>query len=425
MVQKTDSLWYHLRAFVLLVLLIDHGVHAYGLYFNKWHFIGDQGFSWADYFYLYDNNIITPLLFFLLGMSLIPSLEQKGLKSYLISRLWRWGVPWVIGILFIVPLLCYPRFSLSNPDVSYIEYVRYIYFPHRMQGGGPFWILWYSFFLTACALILYKFTPFFRSMSVLLKVWAQAPFKGTLLFTGIICLLYYVSDLYFGPYMWIGFVDFLDPPLYAEDASWVYYVLKLFRIQGSKFLIQALCFIIGVAFGGSSFMNDASLKESWARHWKGLLLASCGSFSVYAWYVMGILNGDPSGFEALYNHDFSLLLKDGYEGPRLREAFTEHWHLSGPRLILQGITCVLTALAWIACSHRFFSQPHRFFAAYTPHSYGIFLIHEVPVIWAQYGLISWQGPALSKILLVLLFGLTSSWILTAFLRKSVFMRKIL
>jgi surface polysaccharide O-acyltransferase-like enzyme len=99
--------------------------------------------------------------------------------------------------------------------------------------------------------------------------------------------------------------------------------------------------------------------------------------------------------------------------------------MAGPRLFLQGICLVLTALAWIACFQRFCRQSRGFFKAYTPNSYGIFLFHEVPVIWMQYFLISSDLPALLKILAVLIIGLGSSWLLTALLRKSKFIQKIL
>lgn len=417
-----NHIWDYLRSFVFFLLFLDHVFHAYALHFNRWHFFADRGADWVDYVYLHNNTIIVPLLFFIIGLFVIPSFQAQGASSFWKGRLMKLGVPWLIGIPFVVPFLCYPQYLHAYPTLGLYDFLTRVYFPDLMQGGGPFWILWYLLVLTGIALALYCYTPVIGWAQQWVKAWANHRLRGTLIFALIVIVLLIGSDLYYGPYHWVGMVNFLEAPSLSHEVSWIYHVLNLFKVQGSRFLVQGLFFFLGVAVGASPLLKERTLWQAWGDWWKQWLGLYLLSFVAYGIYVGAYLD---DSFGLLFSNRFSLLWHDEYEGPRILEAFYNHLAIACPRLILQGITLVITAMAWISVFHHFMKRLRPWFCTYARHSYGIFLLHELPVIWMQYFLSFYDLPLLIKISLNMVIAGMGTFFMVKGLKKIPGASKIL
>jgi hypothetical protein len=78
-----------------------------------------------------------PLLFLVAGLLTPPSLERKGVRAYMRDRLVRLGVPFVVFVGLLWPLLMYPIHPPGQtPDSYWIEFVR-----HGSVDTGVLWFV--------------------------------------------------------------------------------------------------------------------------------------------------------------------------------------------------------------------------------------------------------------------------------------------
>lgn len=155
----------HLRGFMFIVMAIDHSLHAYADTWKRfWFFRDEKGSVIFDALYLHNQSIIMPMLFFIFGMFVLTSLKHRGFLGYWKERLLRLGIPYVIGVPLVVPLLAYPKYvTYEDPGIGYLEYWWEIFLGPRLQAG-PFWvlhaILGFSLLLIA---VYYIIPPLYRA----------------------------------------------------------------------------------------------------------------------------------------------------------------------------------------------------------------------------------------------------------------------
>lgn len=373
--------WDYLRAFILFLLFIDHCFHAYGTHFSHWHFIYDlhETSPAIDMIYFFLNVLIMPALFFVIGLFVVPHLQTKGMAPFLKNRLKVYGIPWLIGIPLIVPLLCYPRFLHHGLDASYGDYLTSYYFPRLMQGGGPFWVLWFLLFLTLLATFLRRF---FSQKPAWLTLWLRHKIMGVIIFTFLVCTLCYLGDLVGGTYHWIGFNSLMENTV---PGDWTYHILGLFKVQANRFLLQAFFFFLGVSLGATGLMNKESFWQDLSRHWKKWGAATGLSMALILLHLWAFYEWEID-FSLLYTQEFAHYFAQGYEGPQVWSSFMEHLTHAAPRLIFQGIFLVCAVFFLITLFQAFRFRPAGILCFFTRHSYGFFLLHEIPVIWMQFKL---------------------------------------
>ena len=114
----------NLRAVVILIVLAFHSVLAY----VEWTPATSAGFddppyAWRafpivdshrwfgfDLFCAWQDVYLMSLLFLLSGLFVWPSLLRKRNWGFLRDRLLRLGLPFVFGVVFLVPLAIYPAY---------------------------------------------------------------------------------------------------------------------------------------------------------------------------------------------------------------------------------------------------------------------------------------------------------------------------
>ena len=107
----------YLRAFAVVLVLCHHAILAYSLsaFINFENpiatsspVVNEQRWPVFDLIVAYNETFLMPLLFFVSGLFVWQSLARKGARKYLEGRLTRLGIPFVIGVVFLVPLAYYP-----------------------------------------------------------------------------------------------------------------------------------------------------------------------------------------------------------------------------------------------------------------------------------------------------------------------------
>lgn len=421
MVQTQRISWIdHLRAGVFLLLLLDHSIHAYAQDWGRFHFFSDFTRSplW-DVVFMHDNSVIMPLLFFIAGMFVFPSFARRGLGGFWKERLLKLGVPYLIGIPFVVPLLSFPRYQfLTNPLMGYWEFWTDVYFQEKLQGGGPFWVLYCLALFTCVALILDKIIPGLRSgLTFLVKKAVNRPVVGGSFFVLISMILLGVSDILWGAPWWIGFGHIET----NGETLWVVLdkILNLFRFQGSRFMLNAFYFATGIALtqAGLTFQD-----EFWARISRRWGVWCVTMIAVGAAYIGYSLSYFTTG---AYNDTAHRLVEMGGTWAQAWPVLQETAPKTLIRTSLHGVFCFFQVLTYVGIFHRFFQKQTPFWRAYTPNAYGIFLLHEIPVIWLQYYLADWGVPIFVKILLVIAGGLGAAWLGVWTIRRLGFVRRVL
>lgn len=410
----------HLRAFIFALLAFDHTVHAYALHYGRFHFFKDYDRSIVgDIIYLHNNSIIMPMLFFIFGLFVLPSYHKQGGWLYFRERFLKLGIPYIAGIPFIVPLLVFPRYLFDeNPASGYWEFWREIYFTEKIQGGGPFWVLYclalFSFILIVADRLFPHLISWLGHQFARLEKY---PFTFASGFIGISMLLLGYSDLRWGAPWWIGFGHIeTDGHLF-----WIIIdkIINLFHLQGSRFLLHAWYFLAGALVSASGLLRNQDFWKRIAIRWPLWLACVILTGCCYIIYTLNFIN------DGAYNNEIHRHLRAG-------KSWVEIWPLIagyGPGVLLRtslhGVFVFFQVITLLSIFYRFSNHSHPVWSSLARCSYGIFLLHEIPVIWLQYCLNGRDISIPLKVLLIAGLGFGGSWFLITNLRRFSIFRKII
>ena len=412
----------YLRALTFLLLVFDHTIHAYALDFGQYHFFKDDDrTTLADIFYLFDNSIIMPMLFLIFGLFIWPALDNKGPYKYVKNRVWRLLIPYIIGIPFVVPLLVYPKYAFNaQTDTSYLDFWQHVYFAEKLQGGGPFWVLFCLALYTFMTISIVKIASLFISretISIFGHKLMAYPKTSSVIFITISCLFLGFGNFKWGAPWWIG----LDG-IPTQGKFWLEIankIITLFHLQGSRFMLHAQYFLAGALIGATILRNEHfwhRVGQQWPRYTMAMVCLGI----LYISYTLAYIH------EGVFNDDINRMLRFHFTWDNVQLAYN---HMNGEKVLirttLQGIFIFFQVMAVISLSQRFLSVKSTWLCSLAACSYGIFLLHEVPVIWLQYGLNGLDIPIFFKVCIIFTIGLGSTWIVVKNLKRISWVNKII
>jgi hypothetical protein len=375
----------YLRAFAVVLVLCHHAVIAYTIsaFINFKNpiataspVVNEQRWPIFDLIVMYNETFFMPLLFFVSGMFVWQSLARKGARKYLGGRLTRLGLPFVIGVVFLIPLAYYPAQLqvglITGVDSSYgafwLEMVRSCF-----GTAGPLWFLWLLLAFDCLATLMYRVAPLpgclIRRRSTII-LGSPVAFFGALL--GISIAAYLPIAIIIGPLGWIG----IGP----------------FHAQVSRILLYLVYFLAGTAIGAygidrSMFRSDGAL----AKRWWGWLAVGLMSYIVFIIMVVVVTAKDRTIVSEI--------------------AFV--------------LCCGATVFGMTGLFLRFVKRRVGIFDSLSENSYGIYVVHYVFVTWLQYLLL---GSALApsvKGMVVFVGTLILSWGTVAAIRRIPAVAKII
>ncbi len=293
----------HARGFLFLLMAIDHSLHAYAeKWKNFWFFRDYESSSFFDHMYLFNQAIIMPGIFFIMGLFIINSFEKRKLGGFIKEKLIRLGIPFVIFIPLTVPLLSFPRYeTYEHPGISYFDFFTNIFFSDRLQAG-PLWVMQAMFFYGLFTVLIYKLFPLFLKITIIFFNWIRNnPILGISTFILISFLLLTLCDLRWGAPWWIKLFGFL-----TIDGSDIWNkFIGLFSIQASRFLMLFWFTLSGTAVMKLGWLSD---KEFMASFIKKTPLWICGMIVfgiIYTNFSMNFYNDgayNETIREFLYNN---------------------------------------------------------------------------------------------------------------------------
>ena len=399
---KRDVFIDHLRGFIFAYMAFDHVIHAYAQNWGRFWFIQDfDRHTFWDMIYLFDQSIIMPMLFLIVGLNVLPSLGRWRIKDYTRRRFVKLGLPFLFCIPFVVPLLSFPRYQLTvDPSIDFLTFWGEIFFSQKLQAG-PLWVCYgiflYSFILVALNQLFPRFIPN-------LGRWMYKSFQETPL-TALASIFLFsafilgFSDLMWGAPWWIGF--------------W-----KVFYLQGGRFLLYFLYLLLGAGLRASGLLENTEFMKKFSQKWflwLGFMIIVGMAYTGYATFYFD---------QGAYSDAFRLEMKEFFDQGGQWSDFGAFLSATGFGTLMQEAPSVLirTSLHALLClcqSLFLFSLFYRFLNVPTPlrqslarSCYAIFLTHEAMVIWLQYSFIGIDLPILAKIGIIFILGLGGSWLLS-------------
>jgi surface polysaccharide O-acyltransferase-like enzyme len=366
----------YLQAFVILLVVAFHSVLAYMVYApNHSATFTTQPYIWTVFpiidsqrwlgftlFFEFNIQFFMPLLFFISGLFVWPSLTQKGNSKFLRGRILR------LGVISLIPLAYYPSYRITGADPSlsafWQQWLSLDYWP-----SGPCWFLSLLLLFNFLVVMLRKFVSGWGNALGQRLSWSfQRPILFFCVLVFFSTIAYFPMLLCFGYYRWFAFGPF--------------------QFQASRVLLYAIYFIAGLGVGAYGInqgllARDGRLVRRWPIWFVAALL-----FYMFDIIAVGKIYANPSSstWKVLYGFAFILY-------------------------------CAAIGLFFLSLFVRFVNKRRSVFDSLHNNAYGIYLIHYFFVIWLQYALLNTTFAAIEKGAIVFVGALALSWIITAAIRR--------
>jgi hypothetical protein len=290
----------------------------------------------------------------------------------------RLGLPYAIGAVVLMPIAYYAiELRNSGPGFGAYWWKTVTVGPWE---SGPIWFLGVLLAFDMLAAVVYRVAPgLVGAIGRLSNASVEHPVNAFSALLAASVLAYAPLELYFGVGRW--------------------FTLGPLAIQASRILLYLLYFFVGIGIG--SVRGDRGLLSSdgrLARRWPAWLAATIITYT---------------GLVALiyYKHEF---LADPDSPPRWWDAAHAFFFAS---------FCASQTTNLLALFLKFDNRGWSILDPLQENSFGIFLIHYVPLLWLQYGLRDvalvpvMQVTAIIKALVVFVLTFAISWSATLALRR--------
>jgi hypothetical protein len=373
----------NLRAVVIVIVLAFHSVSAYlGSLSGAAFPFDDPPYLWRafpvvdshrwfgfDVFCAWQDVYLMSLMFFLSALFTWPSLERKRSRKFLGDRFRRLGVPFVFGLIVVMPLALYPVYRVTAVDPGIVAYGRH-FLALPFWPNGPMWFLWQLLALAILAATVHRFAPHWVE---LLGRWsASAGARPNRYFIGLAMasvVAYVPVALAFTPWSW------------AERGP--------FGLQFSRPLLYAVYYVAGLALGAYGLeRGPLAFRGMLARRWAAWFTSALASFLLWMGLTalaMSYPTSAPLGLQVAVDVGYVLACT------------------SGCFFLLAG--CL-----------RFGAMPSRIVGSLAENAFGIYLLHYVFVVWLQYALLGVVLFAIAKAMIVFGGTLLLSWTIAVAMR---------
>lgn len=369
----------NLRAVVIVIVLAFHSCVAYLVNIPKTAAFTKAPYTWEafpiadahrwlgfDIFCASQDVSLMALMFFLSGLLTGPSLERKGARIYLLDRLRRIGLPFILAVAFLSPISLYPAYVVRTAGADLAGF-WHAWLSLPFWPSGPEWFLWQLLALNLMAVGLFAIWP-----SVLRVCRHFADWAGTR------------PLQYFGVLSGVAILAYA--PLAFIYSPWQWQELGPFGLQLCRPLLYILVFFSGFALGSRGIGNGLlSIEGPLARQWLAWTCAALVTFFVWA------------GLTSLTMPDW----QNAAWMPKLASVLT------------YPPACIAGGLFMLGVFLRFSRRRSRVLDSLSANAYGMYLVHYVFVVWLQYMLLPADLGAVTKAFLVFVGCMALSWTASA------------
>jgi glucans biosynthesis protein C len=338
-----------LKIFLVCIVVLYHTSQGYTID-SKWPIKDPNSNDFADFmlnfFLLITNTYFMALFFFISALFIPESIERRGIKKYIIERMKRLGIPILIFMFMVFPLIG----MLRNNQVDTLTCITKNYFSFS-NGKINFFHTWFLvlllfFTILYCIYALYGANPkvFIRKLSL----------QKTLMFSFLVSIIVFISRISFTP-------GFVIPVLYIEPSRLILYIIM---------------FILGTIACKGNLIS--SINKELTRSWifiSVLLVLLSPIIRIFIKHKTVIIK---------YNDTWIYLVK-------LNTLIVCFWET----FLCFGISIVLIYLF-----KKYLDISNSYINILSNSSLGVYLIHPFIVILIQWTLLSFSMNTFLKVLLV-------------------------
>ncbi|ASZ14632.1 acyltransferase [Chitinophaga pendula] len=380
----------NLRSFITLLVIAHHASLAYATFghFNpqayilSTHPVVDNARSKAIDIFLSCNDIFFMSLMFLIsGIFVMPSLQRKGIPTFIRDRRNRLFIPFLVGVTLLMMLAYYPAYYQGHPQHGIKAYII-DYFTTEAWPVGPPWFIWLLYFYSYCfAKGARIWTNAINRIGKSLAAQQHRPFR--------ICLVAFL-------YSWILYVPIT---LIIDPGFWI--GIGPFDFQLSRFFLYGGYFVAGAIIGAPGLDNGIlAINSPLVKKWPLWIPAAIAAFLLIKATDVPLLS----------------LLSDKK---------VTAWQYALLHSTLWILSCTLTCIAFLTLFRQLISHTSTIWRSLAANAYGMYLLHYIFVVWCQYFLLPVNISAISKFLITTIVGIILSWCATVILRKSNWISKYL
>ena len=359
----------NLRVFTIALVVLQHAAVTYsGL--GSWYYKEAAPLGQAEFLFFglgqsHAQAFFMSLFFLIAGYFVPASFERKGARAFLLDRLYRLGVPLLVYVLVLHPLLV----KILHPELDVADYLlNGLRTLDILSWTGPLWFAEALLIFTIAAL------PFLGRLHR-----QSAPPAAALPATTIWALIALVTAAAFG----IRLVC----PIGTSFAN----------LQLCYFAAYIAAFAVGVMASARGWLERISYRT--AKRW---LLASFG-LGLPLWLCAVVAGGALEGRSAI----------DG--GPNLGAFLYALW---------ESFFCVafIVALLGIAREKLNFQKPWMRFLA--DNTFGVYVFHAIVLVLVSLALKPVALSAIPKFALVSLLALAGSFLVAWTVRQVPPLRRL-
>jgi glucans biosynthesis protein C len=373
-VSATSQALKNLRGFAIMAVVSFHSVLAYLAsqpaapqpFDNPpYHWLATpilDNHRWLgfDIYAAFQYVALMPVMFFMSGIFVWPSLVRRGAWNFLYGRLLRIGVPFLFGVYFLMPIAYYPVYRVTAADPGSAAYWQH-WTALPFWPGGPLWFLWQLLAFDVLAVVLFVTAP--RAIEMLGRLsasTAETPSRYCFVLLAISAVAYVPLGLIFGVSDWAEFGPF----------DW----------QPDRPLLYLVYFFAGVGIGVQGY-DRGLLRPNGvlARGWRVWLGCAAAAFMLWMAAMAPAAYGRSNLFMDLCAY------------------------------LAVVLTVATVCLGLAAVFLRFANARSPLIDSLSENAYAIYVVHYVFVVWLQYLLLSAAIPAVIKGTMVFAGALVLSW----------------
>jgi glucans biosynthesis protein C len=364
----------NLRGIVILIVLGFHSALAYVSWvkpatvdfdnppyaWRAFPIVDSHRFFGFDLFCAWQDVYLMALMFFLSGLFVWPSLARKQASAFVRDRLLRLGIPFVFGIVVVIPIAIYPAYRVSAFEPSVEAYWQAL-LALPFWPNGPLWFLWQLLVLNVIAALAYWIAP--QALRTLGRWSALAKSR----------VLWYFAAL-------LAASALAYVPLALAFTPWAWSNSGLLALQFCRPLQYAVYFFAGLGVGVQGIdLGLVAADGPLPRHWGYWLAGALAAFALWAGLTGLTLNGGAS------------------MGLRIAAE------------LAYVLACAAGCFFLLAASLRYAARQSPILGNLGADAYALYLLHYVFVVWLQYALLELALFAVLKAAIVFTGTLICTW----------------
>jgi len=372
----------NIRYLMVLLVVVFHSACGYSNN-TQWWAVDDANSTFFDYLLSVLGVFLMPTLFFIAGYFALPSLQQKGKWLFIRSKLKRLGIPWLLGVVLMVPI--YNFINLYSRDYPISLLSLWSRFVENIKGA----LSLHTGFITSSLQfhhqhfwfisLLFVFFILFAFLHDAKKRWVTKELTNTKpeiqTTKSILLVLSLVSFL-------TAMITFLIYGIFHGTPNrdpWIT-IASLIQFQASKIILYISCFSLGVY----------AFAKNWLKNGK-----TPGHYIFWTILSIGLMYCQVK-ILTIMRTDFSIGLALG-------------WVLIYTFLVF----AILLALISFGINH--WQNPSKVSRQLSANSYNIYLLHMIFVVVIQLFLLEWVSISIFiKFCLVTLSSILFSYLISQY-----------